>query len=82
MITERYRTSGPRTWRVPSCASDGLSWEQAKVVDPELGLSKAEYDAVELPDPGSEPGVTGHGNMVSEPGVTGLTDEGTLFGQS
>jgi hypothetical protein len=60
------------------CKLYGLSWEQAKVVDPGLALSKEEYDAVELP-PNDEPS----NSMVSEPGgpVTGLTDEGTLFGQ-
>jgi len=58
------------------CKLYGLSWEQAKVVDPQLALSKEAYEAIELP-PADEPS----GNGVSEPGVTGLTDEGTLFGQ-
>lgn len=58
------------------CKLYGLSWEQAKVVDPELALSKEEYDAIELPQEEEAPG-----GMVSDPGVTGLTDEGTLFGQ-
>ncbi len=53
----------------------GLSWEQAKVVDPGLGLSKAEYDAKELP--GRE-GPTGNEHNGDGP-VTGLTDDGTLF---
>lgn len=63
------------------CKLYGLSWEQAKVVDPELGLSKEAYEAIELPDPGSEPGMTGSGGMVSEPGAEYLSDHGTLFGQ-
>lgn len=58
------------------CKLYGLSWEQAKVVDPQLALSKEAYDAVELPEAEGP-----SGNVVSEPGVTGLTDEGTLFGQ-
>jgi hypothetical protein len=58
------------------CKLYGLSWEQAKVVDPQLALSQAEYDAIELPEREE-----GNSSMVSEPGVTGLTDEGTLFGQ-
>lgn len=58
------------------CKLYGLSWAQAKVVDPQLALSKEAYEAIELP-PADEPS----GNGVSEPGVTGLTDEGTLFGQ-
>lgn len=58
------------------CKLYGLSWAQAKVVDPELALSKAEYDAIALPPEEEAPG-----GRVSDPGVTGLTDEGTLFGQ-
>ena len=53
----------------------GLSWEQAKVVDPGLALSKAEYDAVELPE------AEGPEGKADQP-VTGLTDEGTLFGKN
>ncbi|MEO8588135.1 MAG: N-6 DNA methylase [Flavobacteriales bacterium] len=58
------------------CKLYGLSWAQAKVVDPSLALSEAEYDAIELPEREGPPT-----SVVSEPGVTGLTDEGTLFGQ-
>lgn len=58
------------------CKLYGLSWAQAKVVDPELGLSQAEYDAIQLPE---AEGPTGQ--VAKAPGVTGLTDEGTLFGQ-
>lgn len=62
------------------CKLYGLSWEQAKVVDPELGLNQAEYDAVELPEAEGPLGAAGN-SVGGAPGVTGLTDEGTLFGQ-
>ncbi|MBS1583024.1 MAG: N-6 DNA methylase [Bacteroidetes bacterium] len=58
------------------CKLYGLSWEQAKVVDPELGLSQAEYDAIALPEREEPPT-----SMVSEPGGVHLRDHGTLFGQ-
>jgi hypothetical protein len=51
----------------------GLSWEQAKVVDPELGVSKEAYEAIELPqDEG------GGGQAVNEPGATYIRDHGEL----
>jgi len=61
------------------CKLYGLSWEQAKVVDPGLALSKEEYDAIELPE--SE-GPDQNGSTVNEPGAgynTGLFAEGGLF---
>ncbi len=62
------------------CKLYGLSWEQAKVVDLQLALSQAEYDAVELPAAEGPLGASGN-SVGGAPGVTGLTDEGTLFGQ-
>lgn len=61
------------------CKLYGLSWEQAKVVDPGLALSKEEYDAIELPE---REGPEQNGSTVNEPGAgynTGLFAEGGLF---
>jgi hypothetical protein len=52
----------------------GLSWEQAKVVDPGMALSKAEYDAIELP-PNDEPS---GGTQAKEPGVNYIRDHGEI----
>jgi adenine-specific DNA-methyltransferase len=56
------------------CKLYGLSWEQAKVVDPELGLSKEEYDAIELPKDDAAPNDT----TAHEPSTSYIRDPGEL----
>lgn len=51
----------------------GLNWEQAKVVDQALKLSKEEYDAIELPKD-DEP----NGHAVNEPSATYIRDPGEI----
>jgi type I restriction-modification system DNA methylase subunit len=55
------------------CKLYGLSWEQAKVVDPELAVSKEAYEAMELPE---AEGPTGQ--VVKEPDALYIRDHGEL----